>query len=173
MFSRKQFISMQVVGLIGHYIPNTSLQQKTKIISPTMNTNKLDAEMVQDFVGNCHGNLGRVQELYEKEPRLVFASHDWGGGDFESGIEAAGHTGQKEIAAFLLAKGARVNFFLLCMLGKVQMVKTMIQDFPELVNAKGPHGFTPLHHAIQGGEEAREVRALLESMGAKEDKLVL
>ena len=30
-------------------------------------------------------------------------------GDSENGIEAAGHTGQKEIAHFLLEKGARIN----------------------------------------------------------------
>lgn len=138
-----------------------------------MESLKLDADLVMEFVGNCHGNFGRVQQLYEKEPRLVFASHDWGGGDFESGIEAAGHTGQKQIAAFLLEKGARMNFFLLCMFGRTLAVKTMLQDFPELLNAKGPHGFTPLHHAIQGGAEALEVKALLQLLGATEEKVTL
>lgn len=128
----------------------------------------LNRELVQEFVGNCHGNFQKVKDLYVREPRLVFASHDWGNGDFENGIEAAGHTGQKEIAHFLLDKGARINFFTLCMLGKTELVKRALGEFPNLVNAKGPHGFTPLHHANQGGADAKEVKALLESLGASD-----
>lgn len=138
-----------------------------------MENEKLDPAIVQEFVGNCHGNLARVKELYQQFPRLIFASHDWGEGDFENGIEAAGHTGQKEIAAFLLEKGARINFFTLCMLGKTEAVSSIISQFPEMVHAKGPHGFTPLHHAIQGGENAVEIRKLLEGLGASEDKMLL
>lgn len=138
-----------------------------------MDTEKIDPEMVKEFVGNCHGNLTRVKELYTQQPRLIFASHDWGGGDFENGIEAAGHTGQKEIAVFLLEKGARVNFFTLCMLGKTEAVRAILSAFPEIVNAKGPHGFTPLHHAIAGGNDALVIKELLETLHAKEDKLLL
>jgi len=36
---------------------------------------------------------------------------------FESAIEAAGHVGTHEIVAYLLAKGARYNINLACMLG--------------------------------------------------------
>jgi len=138
-----------------------------------MENEKLDPEVVKDFVGNCHGNFTRVKELYLQNPRLIFASHDWGSGDFENGIEAAGHTGHKEIADFLLEKGARVNFFTLCMLGKTDAVKAILKDFPQMVNTKGPHGFTPLHHAIQGGVASAEIKKILESLGAKEDKILL
>ncbi len=133
----------------------------------------LNQELVQEFVANCHGNFQNVKSLYEKEPKLIFASHDWGAGDFENGIEAAGHTGQKEIVQFLLEKGARINFFTLCMLGKTEMVKKVLDEFPYLVNAKGPHGFTPLHHANVGGIEAMEIKVLLESLGAKETQIKL
>lgn len=42
-----------------------------------------------------------------------------------------------------------MNFLTLCLLGKTDMVKTMLTAFPELLHMKGPHGFTPLHHAIK------------------------
>jgi len=127
---------------------------------------KLDPDLVKQFVANSHGNFEKVKELYAREPLLVFSSHDWGNGDFENGIEAAGHTGKSEIANYLLEKGARINFFTLCMLGKYDLVAQALREFPFLLNAKGPHGFTPLHHAIQGGENAAPIRKLLESLGA-------
>jgi hypothetical protein len=145
-----------------------SLNQKTMSQIVEQRPDPLSREMVQEFVANSHGNLQKVRELYEREPRLVFASHDWGGGDFESGIEAAGHTGQMEIVHFLLSKGARINFFTLCMLGKIDLVKNELAEFPNLLNAKGPHGLTPLHHANQGGADAMEVKKFLASMGATE-----
>ena len=54
-----------------------------------------------------------------------------------------------------------------------EMVKSMLTAYPFLVNVKCPHGFTPLHHAIRGGEAAAEVKALLEKAGAKETKVSL
>jgi ankyrin repeat protein len=141
--------------------------------APKIDTPKLDAELVRQFVAVCHGNFDKVKELYAKEPKLIFSSHDWGNGDFENGIEAAGHTGGKEIAHFLLDKGARINFFTLCMLGDFKTVKKMLKDFPYLLNAKGPHGFTPLHHANQGKEDAERVKKYLISLGATETKIPL
>ena len=140
---------------------------------PATDKPKLDAELVRNFVMVCHGNFDKVKELYEKEPRLIFSSHDWGDGDFENGIEAAGHTGHKDIAHFLLDKGARINFFTLCMLGDIKTVKRLIKEFPYLLNAKGPHGFTPLHHANQGKDDAQKVKKYLQSLGAVETQIKL
>lgn len=138
-----------------------------------MDESNLNSELVKDFVGNCHGNFEKVKEPYAQEPRLIFASYDWENGDFENGIEAAGHVGNREIAQFLLEKGAHINFFTLCMMGDFKTVKQMLKDYPYLLNAKGPHGFTPLHLANQGKEGAEKVRKLLASLGAKETKIEL
>ena len=70
----------------------------------------LEAGLVRDFVANSHGNLERVQELLLQEPSLINASWDWGGGDWETGLGAAAHMGRKDIAQFLLARGARMIF---------------------------------------------------------------
>jgi hypothetical protein len=49
----------------------------------------------------------------------------------------------------------------------------MLEAFPSTLHAKGPHGFTLLHHAIEGGDEALAVKEYLESLGAKEKKVAL
>lgn len=166
--NRKNFLA-KLAGVSSLLI----LNQKTMSQTIQQRPEPLNREMVQEFVANCHGNFQKVKELYEREPKLIFASNDWGGGDFENGIEAAGHTGQKEIARFLLEKGARINFFTLCMLGETELVKKALHGFPYLLNAKGPHGFTPLHHAMVGGNDAQEIKTLLEAMGATEKQIKL
>jgi ankyrin repeat protein len=94
-----------------------------------------------------------------------------GGGDYESGIEAAGHVGNREIAAYLLSKGARYNVYLASMLGHLDVVKSVLTFNPNLLNSKGAHGFTMLHHAQKGGETSKPVVEYLQSLGAVETKI--
>jgi hypothetical protein len=35
-------------------------------------------------------------------PTLLYATWDWGNGDFETALEGAGHVGNKEIANYLI-----------------------------------------------------------------------
>ena len=42
---------------------------------------------------------------------------------------------------------------------------------PQLLNSKGPHGFTLLHHAQKGGEDSTAVVDYLKQLGAKETKI--
>ena len=130
-------------------------------------------EIVKDFVSAGHGRFERVKELVEEFPNLIYARYDWGKGDFEEGIEAAGHVGNKEIANFLISKGARPNLFVLTMLGQTDLVKPILEAYPVLLQAKGAHGFTLLHHAKVGGEEAKELYAYLEEKGVKEMNIPL
>lgn len=71
----------------------------------------LDKELVKDFVIKGHFDLPATKALLEKEPGLLNSCWDWGGGDFETALEGAGHMGNKDIANFLLSKGARMNIF--------------------------------------------------------------
>jgi len=169
---RRTLLKASLLGLGSLTITNAFGGLKS-FQTTKMEKDKLDPVMVQEFVGNCHGNIDKVKELYTREPRLVFASHDWGGGDFENGIEAAGHVGHKGIVQFLLEKGARINFFTLCMLGEYQLVKHLLKAHPSLLHAKGPHGFSALHHAVQGGAEAKKVKELLEKLGATQKQYAL
>jgi hypothetical protein len=128
-------------------------------------TNKeaLRPEMVHEFVGCAHGDLQRVKELLEQEPMLVNASWDWGGGDWETGLGAASHMGRKDIALYLLEKGARMDIFAATMLGKVEIVQAMLKAFPAARALRGPHGISLMDHAKVGGEEAAAVVELLVS----------
>jgi hypothetical protein len=124
----------------------------------------LDAELVQEFVGNAHGDLERVKELLEQEPGLVNATWDWGGGDFETALGGAGHMGRKDIANYLLEHGARIDIFAAAMLGKLEIVKAALSAYPESKNTPGPHGIPLIAHAEAGEEEAEAVVEFLESL---------
>lgn len=125
----------------------------------------LDAELVQEFVVNAHGNLERVKELLEQEPGLVNATWDWGGGDFETALGGAGHMGRKDIANYLLERGARMDIFAAAMLGKLEIVKAALAAYPESKNTLGPHGIPLIAHAEAGDDDAQAVVEFLESLG--------
>lgn len=122
----------------------------------------LESNLVQDFVGNAHGNLDRVKELLIQEPALINACWDWGGGDYESGLGAAAHMGRRDIAEYLLEQGARLDLFAAAMLGKLEIVKAALTAFPEAINTPGPHGIPLIAHAKAGGADAKEVLEYLE-----------
>ena len=124
---------------------------------------RLDPEMVQSFVANAHGDLDVVSSLLTEEPRLVNAAWDWGGGDWETGLGAAAHMGRRQIALYLIEHGARLDLFAAAMLGYFDIVSAVLSDFPEMRDAKGPHGIPLVEHARVGGADARAVLELLEA----------
>jgi hypothetical protein len=164
--TRKHFLKASFVTASSLLLPSL-VKAQTQQEKPA----PLSVELVKEFVGASHGKLDRVKELLALEPQLLHASYDWGGGDFESGIEAAGHVGNKDIAAFLLSAGARYNVYLACMLGHLETVKGTLTLYPTLLNSKGPHGFTMLHHAIKGDDNATPVVDYLKSLGATETRV--
>jgi hypothetical protein len=122
---------------------------------------QLEPALVQAFVGNAHGELDEVRSLLAQEPALVNSAWDWGGGDWETGLGAAAHMGERQIALYLLENGARLDVFAAAMLGYVDVVGAMLATRPELRDAKGPHGIPLVAHAIAGGEQAQGVVELL------------
>ena len=125
-------------------------------------------DIVKEFVIAGHGKLDRVKEMVAEYPNLLYCRYDWGNGDFEEAIEGAGHVGNKEIANYLIEIGARPNLFVLTMLGETAIVKSTIEKYPSLLNAKGAHGLTLLHHATKGGEKSKELFEYFNSKGLKE-----
>lgn len=124
----------------------------------------LEATLVYEFVSKAHGNLDAVKELLQREPALINAAWDWGGGDWETGLGAASHMGRKDIANFLLERCARLDLFAAAMLGKLEIVKTALQAFPEARDVKGPHGIPLIAHAEAGGEDAKAVLEFLKGL---------
>jgi hypothetical protein len=127
---------------------------------------RLEPAQVEAFVGNAHGDFAEVERLLDLEPALANASWDWGGGDWETGLGAAAHMGRRDIAELLLARGARLDVFAAAMLGEVEIVRAVLDAYPEVVAAKGPHGIPLRVHAEQGGERAAAVLALLDERAA-------
>jgi len=113
-----------------------------------------DHALVREIVGASHRNLERVTELVTAHPALSTASYDWGFGDWESALGAASHVGNREIAAVLLAHGARLDIFAAAMLGMTDVVKAISTARPAVARTHGPHGIPLLAHAVAGGDEA-------------------
>src|SRR5207248_8622572 len=114
----------------------------------------LEAGLVRDFVANAHGDLGKVTSALDDHPTLANAAWDWGGGDWETALGAAAHMGRRDIAELLLARGARIDLFAAAMLGKLGIVRAIIEEIPEARHALGPHGIPLIAHAKAGGEGA-------------------
>jgi hypothetical protein len=123
----------------------------------------LDPALVQEYVGNAHGDLEAVRSALLEHPTIVNASWDWGGGDWETGLGAAAHMGRRDIAELLLAHGARMDVFAAAMLGEVEVVHAIVTAHPDMRDSKGPHAIPLRAHAEAGGEQARAVLELLDS----------
>jgi hypothetical protein len=119
----------------------------------------LTVDVVRAFVANAHGDLDAVRGALAEHPTLANAAWDWGGGDWETALGAAGHMGRRDIAELLLAHGARLDVFVAAMLDEVEVVRAMLAAHPELREANGPHGIPLRAHAEAGG--AKDVLALL------------
>ncbi len=166
--NRSRFIKTTLTSTAALFLPASLLEAQNQ---EPQRPPQIKLEIVKEFVGVSHGKFERMKEMLDNDHLLLHVSYDWGGGDYESGIEAAGHVGNKEIAAYLLGKGARYNIYLASMLGHLDIVKQVLTANPQLLNSKGPHGFTMLHHALKGAEDSKAVVEYLQSLGAKETKM--
>jgi len=163
LVSRRSFLGRSSVATAGILImPAFSPRQQQRREKPPA----LRQELVKDFVVKGHGDLAGVKAMLDEEPGFLNACWDWGAGDFETALEGAGHVGNKEIATYLISKGARMNIFVAAMLGQMEVVKAILTAFPDIIYSKGPHGLTFLHYARKGGEEAVPVLEYLKSLGA-------
>jgi hypothetical protein len=125
---------------------------------------RLDPKLVEEFVGVAHGDLSRVEAILKESPGVVNASWDWGGGDWETAPGAAAHMGRRDIAELLITYGARIDVFAAAMLGRLEIVRSIISSYPAMENALGPHGIPLINHAKAGGSPALPVLEYLESL---------
>ena len=124
----------------------------------------LEKELVKEFVLAAHGRFDAVKTLLEETPSLLNATWDWGGGDFETALGAAAHTGSRDIALYLIDNGARIDLFAAAMLGKLDVVKAILAAFPDAKNSRGAHGIPLIAHAQFGGDESKAVLEYLQSL---------
>lgn len=167
MITRKQFIQTAIAGASGAlFIPTLLHAQTAPAKSPK--GDPLDKTLVKEFVKVAHNNFDQLKTMLTETPDLLNAVHNLGGWDWEDAIGAAGHVGDREMALFLLEKGARPTICVAAMLGELKLVKTYIKAFPHMKDAVGPHNISLVRHAKAGGEPAEQVLKYLQSIGAKE-----
>ena len=129
-----------------------------------------DPALVAEVVGASHTDLARVRALVDARPALARASWDWGFGDWESALGAASHMGRRDIAEYLMARGARPNLFTWAMLGRLEAVRAVVEGSPGVASIAGPHGITLLAHARAGGADAALVVEYLEALGTADPR---
>ena len=96
------------------------------------------------------GTWPRVKELVSARPALARASWDWGFGDWETAIDAASHVGNRPIAEYLIANGARPTIYTAAMMGQLAIVKGWIESVPG-----GPAQPRPARHHAAGPRAER------------------
>ncbi len=106
--------------------------------------------LVDELVGNAHGNLARVKEILEEHPELINAAAVWK----ETPVEAATQMGNRAIIDYLVAAGAPVDFFTALVLAQTDRVRADLQAKPELAQARGVHDLPVLYFAAIGGSVA-------------------
>jgi hypothetical protein len=174
--SRRTFLETTLagaglIGLGGRVHAAEQTATPAPATAPTTAFPTQDPTVVREVVGVSHNNLERVKELVERQPSLARAAYDWGFGDWEDALGAASHVGRRDIAEYLISKGARPTIFSAAMLGHLDTVKAFVAAMPGVQRTLGPHGITLLAHARNGGEQARPVLGYLGQLGDADPRL--
>ena len=117
---------------------------------------EVEAAVVEELVGNAHGNLARVRELLDKHPKALKMRAPWN----ETAVEAATQMGNRPILELLIERGAPVDFFTACVLGRTDKVDAELATEPGRANARGVHDLPALYFAAIGGNLAIAERLL-------------
>ena len=164
LFSRRRFFSTTSMALPLAYL--SPVQPGDGSGAAVADTFPQQAPaMVREAVVASHGNVKRIRELVDAHPAMARAAYDWGFGDWEDCLGAASHVGNREIAEYLISKGARPTIFSATMLGQLDAVKAFIAAQPGAQRIAGPHSIPLLAHARAGGPAAAAVYGYLEGLG--------
>jgi hypothetical protein len=164
LFSRRRFLSTTSMALPIAHLSGFQQGEGSSPAVPDSFPRQLPA-MVQEAVVAAHGNVKRIRELVDAHPAMARAAYDWGFGDWEDCLGAASHVGNREIAEYLISKGARPTLYSATMLGQLDTVKAFIAAQPGAQRIPGPHSISLLAHAKAGGATAAAVSSFLESLG--------
>ncbi|MCB1122007.1 MAG: ankyrin repeat domain-containing protein [Verrucomicrobiae bacterium] len=165
--SRRNVLRVGAVAAFG-VLSQTSPARAQQTPPPERKGPKpMDLDLVQYFVGACHRDLDTVKSILKREPGVVNASFNRGGGDWERGMEAAAHMGRPDIADVLIAHKARKCIFWAAMAGEESIVRAFVSADPETVNTGGAHNISLMAHAAICGKIS--LTQFLQDNGARVD----
>ena len=116
--------------------------------------------LVDEFVGACHGDAARVEELLGTYPSLVSGNAKWG----ETPIEAAAQMNRRDIADMLLAQGAPLDICTAAVFGMAGKVREHLDADPNAHAATGAHGIPLMYFPVIGGH--KDIAQMLLERGA-------
>lgn len=172
MFTRRSFLRSTSLVLSANAFASTNSPQDG--IDARLNGNPASLpvrypayppELIETLVTVSHFSLDKVQSIVDPHPHLVKAAWDWGFGDWETPLGAACHMGRRDIADYLLARGATPSLFSAVLSGDLASVKQIVERQPGIQRVAGPHSISLLAHARMGGKNAEAVLAYLHSLG--------
>ncbi|HEY6875208.1 MAG TPA: ankyrin repeat domain-containing protein [Candidatus Dormibacteraeota bacterium] len=111
---------------------------------------EMDQAMIDELVGNAHGNLARVKEIITEHPELINTTATWK----ETPVEAAAQMGNRAIIQYLVGQGAPVDFFTALALADVETARQKLNNDSALAKARGVHELPALYFAAIGGSVA-------------------
>ena len=155
--NRRTVIRAMTGTCIASMVGRPAFSQGAPSSTPPVRPDPIDREQVQMFVQAAHGSLATTRAMLDREPRLIRATWDWGGGDFETALGGASHMGRRDIAGFLLERGAPMDLFAAAMLGSLPIVRAALDGNPSWVHVPGPHRIPLVAHARAGGAPAAAV----------------
>ncbi|MDQ8204364.1 hypothetical protein [Pelagicoccus sp. SDUM812003] len=159
--NRRQFLATTIALSAATAFPLAAQNADT---SPPKRPPALPLELIKPFVVAAHKSLQETRALLSEHPELINATWDWGGGDYETALGGAAHMGHRDIALYLLEKGARIDLFAAAMLGMTDFVGAALRSNPEFLKTPGPHGIPLIAHAEKGGEPAADTLAYLKRL---------
>jgi ankyrin repeat protein len=128
-----------------------------------MDDHTFSQEEANQFIIDCHSDLETVREKAGVKPTLVNAFNPEMN---ETALGAAGHVGRRDIAEFLLSRGAILELATAAMLGRRDEVARQLAKDPKLALSGGAHGIPVAFHAAMSGDT--EIMQMLWEAGAQE-----
>ncbi len=163
MATRRDFLHLTSAALSAHqfagglnwFIDNVLDDNKRGAMALPEQYPAYSADLIKQIVTVAHFDLNKLKELLNPRPHLVKAAWDWGFGDWETPLGAACHMGRRDIAEFLLAKGATPSLFSWVLFGDLPLVRQIVERSPGIQVTPGPHSISLLAHARMGGKQVR------------------
>ena len=100
-----------------------------------------DGATKQFFDAIKKGDTAGVKELLKQDPSLAKASDDKGRTAILYGVYA----NHKDISEMLIASGVEPNIFEAAATGRIERVRELLKQQPDLIHAFSPDGWTALH----------------------------